>query len=123
MQPQKQTDQLSAYAIPGMMLEVSELVCAALNVDVNAITKRTRVREICDKRQIVLYFQYKYDHRSLMEIGTDYKLDHATVTHSFYTVRDRMEVYPDYCDTITAIEANFKNYKEKSRLVGRWQTN
>lgn len=73
-----------------------------LNPDV--IFSKSRVREIADARQMIMFLAKKHTGLSLPAIGAKMNRKHSTVLHDIRCVQDRMSVSPEVESTIEAIE-------------------
>lgn len=73
-----------------------------LNPDV--IFSKSRVRDISDARQVVMYLCHKLTSLSAGAIGQKLNRSHATVLHGVAAVKDRMSFARDLSDAIGIIE-------------------
>lgn len=73
-----------------------------LNPD--AIFSKSRLRDIADARQMIMYLCKKHTGLSSPAIGAKLNRKHATVLHGISAIADRLEVSKELCDTVAAIE-------------------
>ncbi len=73
-----------------------------LNPD--AIFSKSRLRDIADARQMIMYLCKKHTGLSSPAIGAKLNRKHATVLHGISAVADRLEVSKELNDTVAAIE-------------------
>lgn len=73
-----------------------------LNPD--AIFSKSRLRDIADARQMIMYLCKKHTGLSSPAIGAKLNRKHATVLHGIKTISDRLEVCQELSDAVAAIE-------------------
>ncbi len=73
-----------------------------LNAD--TIFTKSRIQDISDARQMIMYLCKKHTNLSSPAIGAKLNRSHATVLHGIKAVEDRMEYSKELCDTVSAIE-------------------
>lgn len=73
-----------------------------LNPD--AIFSKSRLRDIADARQMIMYLCKKHTSLSSPAIGAKLNRKHATVLHGISAVSDRLEVSKELSDAVAAIE-------------------
>lgn len=73
-----------------------------LNPD--AIFSKSRLRDVADARQMIMYLCKKHTDLSSSAIGAKLNRKHATVLHGISAVSDRLEISPELKDTVDAIE-------------------
>ena len=73
-----------------------------LNPD--AIFSKSRLRDIADARQMIMYLCKKHTGLSSPAIGAKLNRKHATVLHGINAVADRLEVSRELSDAVAAIE-------------------
>lgn len=73
-----------------------------LNPD--AIFSKSRLRDIADARQMIMYLCKKHTGLSLPAIGAKLNRKHATVFHGISTITDRLEVSKELNEAVAAIE-------------------
>lgn len=78
-----------------------------LNPDV--IFSKSRVRDVADARQIIMYLSQKLTTLSSSAIGHKLNRSHTTVLHGIKTVEDRIKFTKELQDTLSAIESDLKN--------------
>ena len=72
----------------------------------DTIFTRSRLRDIADARQMIMYLCKKHTGLSLPAIGAKLNRKHATVIHGINTVADRLAYSKEVADAVEAIEAN-----------------
>ena len=89
--------------------DIVETVCRHYNVTAEAMTGRSRRREVVQVRQISMYLAQKYTKLPAARIG---KLvggrDHSTVIHSCHAVEKRLQTDADFHNDVEHIEQMFK---------------
>lgn len=90
------------------MMYVGESICNFYNMDIKDIRKRTRKREIVQKRQTGMFFAQIKTKESLEKIG-DYfgGYDHATCLHAKKTVNNLIETDKMFKAQIEEIEKKY----------------
>ena len=78
-----------------------------LNPDV--IFSKSRVRDISDARQVVMYLCHKLTSLSAGAIGQKLNRSHATVLHGVAAVKDRLPLVKNLSDAIAVIEEDLQN--------------
>lgn len=73
-----------------------------LNPD--AIFSKSRLRDIADARQMIMYLCKKHTGLSSPAIGAKLNRKHATVLHGITTISDRLQVSKELNDAVAAIE-------------------
>lgn len=73
-----------------------------LNPD--AIFSKSRLRDIADARQMVMYLCKKHTQLSSPAIGAKLNRKHATVLHGITAIADRLEVSQELSEAVAAIE-------------------
>jgi chromosomal replication initiator protein len=73
-----------------------------LNPD--AIFSKSRLRDIADARQMIMYLCKKHTALSFPAIGSKLNRSHATVLHGVNAVEERLEVSPELRDAVSTIE-------------------
>lgn len=73
-----------------------------LNPD--AIFSKSRLRDIADARQMIMYLCKKHTDLSSTAIGAKLNRQHATVLHGISAVQDRLSVNKDFADMVESIE-------------------
>ena len=77
-----------------------------LNPDV--IFSKSRVRDIADARQMIMYLAHKHTKLSSPAIGAKLNRRHATVLHGISAIADRIPFCKDLSAALEAIEADLK---------------
>lgn len=90
--------------LPGIQRSIQNIVCNVLNTNIDTIKAHTRKREVVRNRQIIFYFLYKYDKRSLAKIAIMLDLNHATVVHSYKLILSFCRIYKDIFELIQKID-------------------
>ena len=78
-----------------------------LNPDV--IFSKSRVRDVADARQIIMYLSQKLTSLSSSAIGHKLNRSHTTVLHGIKQVEDRVNFTKDLAEPVAAIEADLKS--------------
>lgn len=74
-------------------------------VGINFIRTKTREEQVVRKRQKLCWFLYTYSLMSTKDIGSIVNTDHATVSHSAYTVNNDIKHEKGFADEIESIRA------------------
>lgn len=91
---------------------IRDVVCAHFSLSVDAISTRSRKREVVQARQIAMYLSKQLTKNSLSSIGnTIGQRDHATVLHACKIVSDLMEIDKSFRSSVREIEAKLKTVK------------
>ena len=89
--------------------DVVAKVCDYYNLDERIIQSKTRKKEVVLTRQIAMYLAKKLTDLSTAKIGKMIgNRDHATVLHSYKTIKDCVEVDKELRETIDKIEKEIK---------------
>jgi ATPase involved in DNA replication initiation len=73
--------------------KIRDVVCSYFNLSVDAISTKSRKREVVQTRQIAMYLSRQMTKSPLSTIGSLIgKRDHATVLHAEKTVGDLMQI-------------------------------
>lgn len=70
----------------------------------DVIFSKSRVRDIADARQVIMYLASKHTSLSSPAIGQKLGRVHATVLHGISTIKDRLPVSRELQETVSAIE-------------------
>ena len=73
-----------------------------LNPD--AIFSKSRLRDIADARQMIMYLCHKHTDLSSPAIGAKLNRKHTTVLHGISTISERLQVEPNLPEVIASIE-------------------
>ena len=88
---------------------IQKVVCDYFNLNSDAITSKTRKREIVQARQIAMYFAKNMTKLSLATIGAQIGgKDHATVLHACKTVNNLIDTDRQFKGYIDEIEKKLK---------------
>ena len=77
-------------------------------INPDSIFSKSRVRNVADARQIVMYLCHKLTSLSSTVIGQKLNRTHTTVLHGITAVEDRVNFTKDLLDAVTAIEEDLK---------------
>lgn len=116
---------MSLYAYPGVYREkqisiqdIERLVCDKLGVKNEQIRDKTRRREVCLPRQIIMHFAIKYrkmlpyrEGNTIEAIGDAYRLGHATALYAYKTA------VPNLIETDRKIAAICKEIDEYIKVL------
>ena len=88
---------------------IRDVVCDYFDLSVDAISTKSRKREVVQARQIAMYLSKKITQSSLAAIGEAIgKRDHATVLHACKIVGDLMETDKRFRNSVHEIEQRLK---------------
>lgn len=88
---------------------IRDLVCEHFALSVDAISTRSRKREVVQARQIAMYLSKQHTRNSLSSIGDLIgQRDHATVLHACKIVTDLMEIDKSFRMSVQEIEEKLK---------------
>ena len=79
------------------------------NLNPDVIFSKSRVRDVADARQIIMYLCHKLTSLSSNVIGQKLNRSHTTVLYGISTVEDRVNFTKDLQETVAAIEADLKS--------------
>ncbi len=89
--------------------QIRDLVCDHFSLSVDAISTRSRKREVVQARQIAMYLSKHHTKNSLSSIGDLIgQRDHATVLHACKIVTDLMEIDKSFRLSVKEIEEKLK---------------
>ncbi|MBP3299046.1 MAG: chromosomal replication initiator protein DnaA [Muribaculaceae bacterium] len=88
---------------------IVEATASHYNLDADVIFSRSRVRDISDARQVIMYLASKLTDLSSTSIGYKLSRTHVTVLHGIKTVENRMGVEPVFQESIEAIEKSLRS--------------
>jgi chromosomal replication initiator protein len=89
--------------------QIRDLVCEHFSLSVDAISTRSRKREVVQARQIAMYLSKHLTKNSLSSIGDLIgQRDHATVLHACKIVTDLMEIDKSFRMSVKEIEQKLK---------------
>lgn len=87
---------------------IVEATAEFYNINPDVIFSKSRLRDIADARQVIMYLSQKLTNLSSNAIGQKLNRSHTTVLHGIKAVEDRVNFTKDLHDTVTAIEADLK---------------
>jgi chromosomal replication initiator protein len=88
---------------------IRDVVCEHFSLSVDAISTRSRKREVVQARQIAMYLSKQMTKNSLSSIGDIIgQRDHATVLHACKMVGDLIEIDKTFRTSVKEIEAKLK---------------
>ena len=89
--------------------KIRDIVCEHFALSIDAISTRSRKREVVQARQIAMYLSKQLTKNSLSSIGfTIGQRDHATVLHACKIVTDLMETDKGFRMSVKEIEEKLK---------------
>jgi chromosomal replication initiator protein len=89
--------------------KIRDIVCAHFSLSVDAISTKSRKREVVQARQIAMYLSKQMTKNSLSSIGSLIgQRDHATVLHACKIVSDLMEIDKNFRISVREIEEKLK---------------
>lgn len=87
---------------------IVEATAAQYNIDPDVIFSRSRMRDINDARQMIMYLAHHLTDLSSKSIGYKLSRTHVTVLHGIRAVTDRIAVDPGTAQIATEIERNLR---------------
>ena len=89
--------------------KIRDTVCEYFSLSVDAISTKSRKREVVQARQIAMYLSKQLTKNSLASIGNAIgQRDHATVLHACKIVNDLMDCDKSFLSSIREIEEKLK---------------
>lgn len=89
--------------------KIRDVVCEYFSLSVDAISTKSRKREVVQARQIAMYLSKQLTKNSLSSIGlTIGQRDHATVLHACKIVSDLMDIDKNFRLSVKEIEEKLK---------------
>ncbi len=89
--------------------KIRDVVCDYFSLSVDAISTRSRKREVVQARQIAMYLSKQHTQSSLSSIGSLIgQRDHATVLHACKIVTDLIEIDKNFRFSVKEIEERLK---------------
>ena len=89
--------------------KIRDAVCEYFSLSVDAISTKSRKREVVQARQIAMYLSKQMTKNSLSSIGFAIgQRDHATVLHACKIVSDLMEIDKNFRSSVKEIEEKLK---------------
>lgn len=90
--------------------KIRDIVCDYFALSVDAISTKSRKREVVQARQIAMYLSKQHTKNSLASIGEVIgRRDHATVLHACKIVSDLMETDKNFRVSVNEIEQRLKS--------------
>ncbi|NDV46783.1 chromosomal replication initiator protein DnaA [Paludibacter sp. 221] len=90
--------------------KIRDIVCEYFSLSVEAISTKSRKREVVQARQIAMYLSKNHTKNSLASIGEAIgQRDHATVLHACKIVKDLMDTDKNFSLSVNEIEQKIKN--------------
>lgn len=83
---------------------IVEATAEHYNLNPDVIFSKSRVRDIADARQMIMYLSHKHTDLSSTAIGMKLNRKHATVLHGISAVADRLPLVKDLSSSVEAIE-------------------
>lgn len=87
---------------------IVEATATAFDLDPDVIFSRSRVRDIADARQVIMYMAYKLTDQSSKIIGSKLGRSHVTVLHGIKTTENRILTEPEFSRKVMEIERTLK---------------
>jgi len=89
--------------------KIRDVVCDYFSLSIDAISTKSRKREVVQARQIAMYLSKQLTKSSLSTIGTTIgQRDHATVLHACKIVNDLMDCDKNFRTSVKEIEERLK---------------
>jgi len=90
--------------------KIRDVVCEYFSLSVDAISTKSRKREVVQARQIAMYLSKQLTKNSLSSIGfTIGQRDHATVLHACKIVTDLMDIDKNFRSSVHEIQERLKS--------------
>lgn len=90
--------------------KIRDVVCEYFSLSVDAISTKSRKREVVQARQIAMYLSKQLTKNSLSSIGFAIgQRDHATVLHACKIVNDLMDIDKNFRSSVHEIEEKLKH--------------
>ena len=87
---------------------IVEATAEFYNINPDVIFSKSRVRDVADARQIIMYLSHKLTSLSSGAIGQKLNRTHTTVLHGIASVEDRVNFTKDLQEAVVAIESDLK---------------
>lgn len=88
---------------------IVEATAEFYNLNPDVIFSKSRVRDVADARQIIMYLSQKLTSLSSSAIGQKLNRTHTTVLHGIQQVEDRVNFTKDLAEAVSAIESDLKS--------------
>lgn len=85
---------------------IVEATAEQYNLNPDVIFSKSRVRDIADARQVIMYLCNKHTGLSSVSIGAKLNRGHATVLHGISSVKERLSVSDSFKNMVAEIEAS-----------------
>lgn len=85
---------------------IVETTAEHFNLNPDSIFSRSRLRDIADARQVIMYLTHKHTQLSSPAIGQKLNRKHATVLHGISSIEDRLCYSKELSETISSIESD-----------------
>lgn len=85
---------------------IVETTAEHFNLSPDAIFSRSRLRDIADARQVIMYLTHKHTRLSSPAIGHKLNRKHATVLHGISSIKDRLSYSKELYELINSIESD-----------------
>ncbi len=85
---------------------IVESTAEYFNLNPDAIFSKSKIRDIADARQLIMYLSHKHTSLSSPAIGNKLNRKHATVLHGINAVKDRLSYSKELSDAVYSIEAD-----------------
>ncbi|MCM1006299.1 MAG: chromosomal replication initiator protein DnaA [Prevotella sp.] len=89
---------------------IVENVAQQFDLDPDVIFSRSRVRDIADARQVIMYLAYKLTDLSSKMIGYKLSRSHVTVLHGIKATENRISLEPAFAQQINTIEQTLQTH-------------
>ena len=98
---------------------IVESTAEYFNLSPDAIFSPSRLRDIADARQMIMYLSHKHTSLSSPAIGSKLNRKHATVLHGISSIEDRLSYSKELSDALAAIEKGSLEIRDPflSRLI------
>lgn len=88
---------------------IVECTAQEFDLDPDVIFSRSRVRDIADARQVIMYLAYKLTNLSSKVIGSKLSRSHVTVLHGIKSIENRCSSDPQFAIRTKQIEQTLQN--------------
>lgn len=83
---------------------IVETTAEYYNLNPDAIFSKSRLRDIADARQMIMYLAHKFTQLSSPAIGSKLNRKHATVLHGISSIEDRLPYSKDLANALESIQ-------------------
>ena len=87
---------------------IVEVTAEHFGISPDTIFSKSRVRDVADARQIIMYLSHKLTNLSSSAIGQKLNRSHTTVLHGIAAVEDRVNFTKDLSEIVNSIESDLK---------------